>query len=77
MWWKGFNELMTPMRYDRDMRWRKRAASIAAVEEIDRGRAPEKVGLPNVGTPAAVPVIDNPPAATSEFALPITPCLTE
>jgi tetratricopeptide (TPR) repeat protein len=77
MWWKGFNELMMPMRYDRDMRWRKREASMAAVEQIDRGLAPEKVGLPNVGIPAGIPFIDDRPEPTAEFAVPIMPCLTE
>jgi hypothetical protein len=76
-WWKGFNELVAPLRYDRTMRWRKRAAAIAAVELIDAGVAPENVGLPNVGIPAGIPVIDNLPQPSSEFALPITPCLTE
>ena len=41
------------------------------------GVAPEKVGLPNVGTPAGIPVIDNLTESSSEIALPITPCLTE
>jgi hypothetical protein len=77
LWWKGYNELVTPLRYDRNMRWRKRAAAIAAVDQIDAGVAPEKVGLPNVGTPAGIPLIDNLPEASSEFAQPILPCLTE
>jgi hypothetical protein len=76
-WWKGFNEIVTPLRYDRNMRWRKRAAAIAAVELIDAGLAPEKVGLPNVGTPAGIPIIDSLPQPTAEVALPIIPCLTE
>jgi hypothetical protein len=77
MWWKGFNELVTPLRYDRNMRSRKRAAAIAAVDQLDEGVAPEKVGLPNVGTPPGIPVIDHLPEARSEFASPILPCLTE
>jgi hypothetical protein len=77
LWWKGFNELVTPLRYDRNMRWRKRAAAIAAVDQIDVGVAPEKVGLPNVGIPAGIPVIDSLPDPTADVALPITPCLTE
>jgi tetratricopeptide (TPR) repeat protein len=77
MWWKGFNELVTPLRYDRNMRSRKRAAAIAAVDQLDAGIAPETVGLPNVGTPVGIPVIDHLPEASSEFASPILPCLTE
>jgi hypothetical protein len=77
MWWNGFNVLVTPLRYDQNMRWRKRAAAIAAVELIDAGVAPEKAGLPNVGIPAGIPVIDNLPVPSSGFAMPITPCLTE
>jgi hypothetical protein len=77
MWWKGFNELVTPLRYDRNMRSRKRAAAIAAVDQLDAGIAPETIGLPNVGTPAAIPVIDNLHNATAEIAIPITPCLAE
>ena len=76
-WWKGFNELVTPLRYDRNMRSHKRAAAIAAVDQIDAGVAAEKVGLPNVGTPAGIPVIENAPEPSPEFASPIVPCLTE
>ena len=57
LWGKGFNELMSPMRYDTSLRWRNREAGIAAAAEIDAGVAPEAVGLPNVGIPAGIPLI--------------------
>ena len=75
MWWKGFNELMSPLRYDRDLRSRKREA-IAAVAKIDAGVAPEAVGLPNLGIPARIPLIlkqlDPAPSTTQA----VLPCLT-
>jgi len=76
-WWRGFHELVSPLRYDREIRSHKRSAAIAAVAQLDRGVAPENVGLPNVGTPARVPVIDNMPEPNLEVAPPVVPCLTE
>ena len=61
LWWKGFNELMAPLRYDTSVRDRKRAAGIAAAAKIDAGVAPEAIGLPNVGLPPAVPVVEKTP----------------
>ena len=76
MWWKGFNELMTPMRYDTNLRSRKREAGIAAAARIDAGVAPEAVGLPNLGIPARIPLIlkqlDPAPSTTQA----VLPCLT-
>ena len=57
LWWKGFNELISPLRYDKNLRLRKREEGIAAAARIDAGTAPEAAGLPNVGIPTAVPVV--------------------
>ncbi len=76
LWWKGFNELMSPMRYDTNLRSRKREAGIAAAARIDAGVAPEAVGLPNVGIPARIPLVvkqlDPEPVVTEA----VMPCLT-
>jgi hypothetical protein len=77
LWWNGFNELMDPFRYESSQRSRKKAAGRAAVAQIDAGIAPEKVGLPNVGIPAPVPVIENKQELGPEPALVIGPCLPE
>ena len=77
MWGKGFNELMFRLRYDTSLRWQKREAGIAAAARIDAGVAPEAVGLPNVGIPAAIPLIektlDPAPSPTRD----VMPCLTQ
>jgi hypothetical protein len=57
LWWKGFNELMSPLRYDPKLRQAKRSAGIAAADKITAGVAPESLGMPNLGTPAPVPVL--------------------
>src|SRR5262249_7594513 len=36
-WWKGFHELVSPLRYEGERRRRNRAAAIAAVDHIDHG----------------------------------------
>ena len=46
LWWKGFNELMSPMRYDTNLRSRKREAGIAAAAKIDAGMAPKRLAYP-------------------------------
>ena len=57
LWWKGYNELISPLRYDTNLRLRKREAGIAAGGE-DRGRnAPEAAGLPNVGSHKNLPLL--------------------
>jgi hypothetical protein len=56
-WDEWFNGLVAPLRYDPSLRLRKQEASRLARRRIEAGVAPEKVGLPNVGTPAPVPII--------------------
>src|ERR1700677_2548297 len=77
LWCKGFNELVSPMRYDTNLRSRKREAGIAAAAKIDAGAAPEAAGLPNVGIPARIPLIlkklEPAPVATQ----PVMPCLSK
>jgi hypothetical protein len=75
LWWKGFNELMSPMRFDTTLRMQKRDAGIAAAAKINAGVAPEAVGLPNVGIPAGVPLLENRPVPAPAPA--IMPCFDE
>jgi hypothetical protein len=74
-WCKGFNELMSPMRYDRSLRLEKRAAGIAAVAQINAGIAPDELGLPNLGTPASIPLLEKIPEAKTSGGR--VPCLEE
>jgi tetratricopeptide (TPR) repeat protein len=73
LWWKGFNELLGPLRYDQAERLRRRAVGITAMAKIKGGAAPESVGLPNVGVPAAVPVVTTLPDSNAPGS--VTPCL--
>ena len=77
LWWKGFNELMSPMRYETKLRSQKREAGIAAAAKIDAGVAPEAVGLPNVGIPTGIPLIVNQVDPASIATQTIMPCLTK
>jgi hypothetical protein len=77
LWWKGFNELMFPLRYDTSLRVRKREAGIAAAAKIGAGVAPEAVGLPNVGVPAGIPPMTKQFALAPDSPATIMPCLTQ
>jgi hypothetical protein len=55
-WGAGFYRLIAGLRYDDSERRRRMAAAEAAAIRIDAGIAPEALGLPNVGIPAAVPI---------------------
>jgi hypothetical protein len=76
LWGKGFNEIMSPLRYDTSLRSRKREASIAGAAKIDAGIAPEAVGLPNVGAPAGIPSIAKEFELAPQSPPAIMPCLT-
>jgi hypothetical protein len=77
LWCKGFNELVSPMRYDTNLRSQKRKAANLAAAKIDAGVAPEAAGLPNVGIPAGIPLILKKlePAPVSTQA--VMPCLSK
>ncbi len=77
LWWKGFNELISPLRYDTNLRRRKREAGIAAAAKIEAGTAPEAAGLPNVGIPARIPVVDKQDEISLIPTPGILPCLLE
>jgi hypothetical protein len=77
LWWKGFHELMSPMRYDTNLRSLKREAGIAAAAKIDAGVAPEAAGLPNVGIPAGIPLIVRKLDPTSSPTQAVMPCLSQ
>jgi hypothetical protein len=77
LWSKGFNELMSPMRYDASLRSRKREAGIAAAAKIDAAVAPEAAGLPNVGIPAGIPLIVTKPGPSPSPTQVVMPCLTQ
>jgi len=76
-WWRGFNELVIPLRYDPSLRSKKKEAGIVAIAHLDAGVAPEKLGLPNVGIPEAVPLIEIKQEPYSSPSLAITPCQGE
>jgi hypothetical protein len=75
LWEKGFNELLAPLRYDPSLRLRKREAGIAALAKIDAGTPPEAVGLPNLGIPRGIPLVEVKHDPTTEPA--VIPCLAE
>jgi len=56
-WSKGFYSLVGHLRYDIRERSRRIDTAIAAADRLDAGVAPEALGLPNVGIPAAVPLL--------------------
>ena len=75
LWWKGYNELMSPLRYDAALRLQKREAGIAAAAKIEAGVDPVSAGLPNVGTPAAIPLWQQQGEPERNPAPAIIPCL--
>ena len=56
IWQKGFNELVAPLRYESEMRLRKRDEGLAAAERLTAAARPESLELPNVGIPKVVPM---------------------
>jgi hypothetical protein len=77
-WAEWFNNEVARSRYDSSGRLQAREAGLAAAKQIAAGVAPEAVGLPNIGTPPAVPVealadIDLRSAAAPRPA--VLPCL--
>jgi tetratricopeptide (TPR) repeat protein len=56
-WSSGFYSLVGRLRYDRSERSRRIDAAALAADQIEAGSDPEAVGLPNVGSPAAVPLV--------------------
>ena len=78
LWWKGFHELVSPLRYDTNLRMQKRQSGIDGAARIDAGTAPEAAGLPNVGIPAGVPLVND--ALDSAQVVPtpgVMPCFVE
>jgi hypothetical protein len=55
LWGIMIYEAMSPLHYDPSDRLAKQKAFATAFQRIEKGEAPEKVGLPNVGIPAEVP----------------------
>ncbi|MBX6315640.1 MAG: hypothetical protein IRY99_22410, partial [Isosphaeraceae bacterium] len=55
LWGIMFYDLTAPVHYDPSARRAKQAAFASAARRIAAGQAPEAVGLPNIGLPAAVP----------------------
>jgi hypothetical protein len=56
-WGMMFSDMAAPLTYDPAPRLRKRLAYAQAADRIEAGEAPESLGLPNVGIPAAVPTV--------------------
>jgi hypothetical protein len=52
-----FGNLLAPLRYDPTQRLKSRDVATATVAQIEAGVTPETLGLPNVGVPAAVPLV--------------------
>jgi lysophospholipase L1-like esterase len=59
LWCMMFYDLTCGLRYDPSQRQQKKVVLAEAVERLERGEFPEALGLPNVGTPAAVPLVDS------------------
>jgi len=57
LWGIMFYDLTYPMRYDPSQRLRQKQVYANAASRLDAGAAPESLGLPNVGTPEAVPLL--------------------
>ncbi len=57
LWSINFNNLVAPLRYDPVRREQERQIYADAAVRITAGEAPESLGLPNVGTPAPIPVL--------------------
>ena len=75
IWWKGFNDLVLPLRYDQRLRARKRAVGVDAVSKIHAGVDPQSLGLPNIGIPAEVPLIEPDTVPQPPAGVAIVPCL--
>ncbi len=58
LWGIMFYDRTWPMRYDPSYRQEKKRVFAEAVERIEAGEAPESLGLPNIGMPEPVPVLD-------------------
>jgi tetratricopeptide (TPR) repeat protein len=56
-WGVGFNAIVSRLRYEHSERKQRIEAFGAAKAKIEQGTAPEDVGWPNLGIPAAVPVV--------------------
>lgn len=56
-WTSGFYALVGRLRYDSSERSRRIDSGAAAADQIVAGSPPEAVGIPNVGIPAAVPLV--------------------
>jgi lysophospholipase L1-like esterase len=57
LWGIMFYDLCYPMRYDPSRRLEMKQVFAQAAERIQAGELPETVGLPNVGVPEPVPVV--------------------
>jgi lysophospholipase L1-like esterase len=55
LWGIMVYDAMSPVRYDPSRRRAKKMAFAKAFQRIEKGEAPESVGLPNVGVPTTVP----------------------
>jgi hypothetical protein len=60
VWALTFNNIVAPLRYDASERVKQKAIYAEAAGRIAAGQPPESVGLPNLGTPAPVPVLRKP-----------------
>jgi hypothetical protein len=47
-------------RYDPSTRVQRKREFATAANRIEAGEAPERIGLPNIGLPAPVPLVDLP-----------------
>ena len=87
LWSINFNNLVAPLRYDPGQRAREKQLYADAADRIAAGEAPESLGLPNLGTPAPIPVVPsgarrirgitggNPSASTLEGNFGVILCL--
>ena len=57
LWQRKFYSMVGRLRYDTSERSRKIDEAAAAADQIAAGVAPDRVGLANVGVPAAVPLV--------------------
>ena len=57
LWSIKFNTLAAPLRYDPGERLNERQLYAEAADRIAAGEAPESLGIANLGTPAAIPVV--------------------
>jgi lysophospholipase L1-like esterase len=57
LWSIKFNTLAAPLRFDPSRRAKERQLYAEAADRIAAGEPPDSQGLPNLGTPAPVPVV--------------------